>query len=43
MSKFAGWLLGLSVVMLTAVAAYEFAYIGHLQFIIRMLVGGSPN
>ena len=43
MSKFEGWLLAIIVFVVSGLAVYEFAYIQHLQFIIRMLVSGNPN
>ncbi len=43
MTKISGWALAIYVLTITGVAAFEFAYIQHLEFIIRLLVGGAPN
>jgi hypothetical protein len=43
MSKTASWLLIIYALLVTGIAGFEAAYIGHLQFIVRLLVGGSPN
>lgn len=37
------WILGITALIFAGVAAYEFAYIQHLLFIVRFLAGGSPN
>lgn len=43
MTKISGWALAIYVLSITGIAAFEFAYIQHLEFIIRLLVGGTPN
>ena len=43
MTKISGWALAIYVLTVTGVAAFEFAYIQHLEFIIKLLVGGNPN
>ena len=43
MTKISGWVPAIYVLTITGVAAFEFAYIQHLEFIIKLLVGGNPN
>lgn len=43
MTKISGWILTIYVLAITGVAAFEFAYIQHLEFIIRIIIGGNPN
>jgi len=43
MNKISGWALAIYVLTITDVAAFEFAYILHQNFIIRLLVGGVGN
>lgn len=43
MNRFASWVLVMYALGITGFAAYQYAYVQHLNFIIRMLVGGSPN
>lgn len=43
MSKISGWALAIYVLTITGVAAFEFAYIQHLEFIIKLLAGGIGN
>jgi hypothetical protein len=43
MNKISGWALAIYVLTITGVAAFEYAYIQHLEFIIRLLAGGNQN
>ena len=43
MTKLSGWILAIYVLVITGIAAYEYAVIDRLQWIIRMLLAGSPN
>jgi hypothetical protein len=43
MSKTASWLLIIYALLVTGIAGFEAAYIGHLQFIISILLHGSSN
>lgn len=43
MSKLSGWILAIYVLAITGVAAYEYAVIDRLQWVIRMLLAGSPQ
>ena len=36
MTKISGWALAIYVLTITGVAAFEFAYIQHLEFIIKL-------
>lgn len=37
------WILVLSLILTAGVAAYEFAYIQHLEFLINVLLSGTAN
>ena len=43
MSRVATWTLAIYVLTVTGFAAYEYAYIQHLEFLIRTLLLGTPN
>lgn len=43
MTKLAGWLLAIYVLAITGIAGYEYAVIERLQWVIRVLLAGSPN
>ena len=43
MSKLAAWLLVIYALAITGLAAYEYAAIQHLQFVLKLLLSGSPN
>lgn len=43
MTKTAGWILAIYVLAVTGIAGYEYAVIGKLQLIIRLLLSGGPN
>ena len=43
MNKISGWALAIYVLTITGVAAFEYAYIQHLLFIIKLLAGGLGN
>ena len=41
MSRFTAWVLVLYALAVTGFAAYELAFVQHLQFIIKLLAGGQ--
>jgi hypothetical protein len=43
MTKLAGWILAVYVLAVTGVAAYEYAVIERLQWVIHILLAGSQN
>ena len=43
MSKFAAWFLAIALFSATGLAVYEYAFIQHLEFIIKLLAGGQVN
>lgn len=43
MSKFTGWILVIYALAATGVAAYEYAVIDRLNWVIRVLLSGTPN
>ena len=43
MTKLAGWVLAIYVLTITGVAAYEYAVIERLQWMIHILLAGSQN
>ena len=43
MTKLSGWILAIYVLVITGIAAYEYAVIDRLQWIIRMLLAGSSQ